>query len=72
LGPNEAAIQTCNRWFYVAKASRSNKSGSYDLIICGKESLEYNGGMVPGMLAVGCTFLSELTIDGTSAKHQEK
>jgi electron transfer flavoprotein beta subunit len=28
--------------------------------------------MVPGMLAVGYTILAELTIDGTSAKHQEK
>jgi len=27
------------------------KSGSYDLIMAGKESLDYNGGMVPGMLA---------------------
>jgi len=27
------------------------KTGNYDMIICGKESLDYNGGMVPGMLA---------------------
>lgn len=27
------------------------KSGSYDLILAGKESLDYNGEMVPGMLA---------------------
>lgn len=27
------------------------KNGGYDLVIAGKESLDYNGGMVPGMLA---------------------
>lgn len=27
------------------------KSGGYDLILCGKESIDYNGGAVPGMLA---------------------
>ena len=27
------------------------KDGGYDLILCGKESLDYNGGSVPGMLA---------------------
>ncbi|MFC6267954.1 electron transfer flavoprotein subunit beta/FixA family protein [Frigoriflavimonas asaccharolytica] len=27
------------------------KDGAYDLILCGKESLDYNGGSVPGMLA---------------------
>ena len=32
------------------------KNGNYDLIICGKESLDYNGGMVPGMLAALLNF----------------
>ena len=27
------------------------QSGGYDLILCGKESLDYNGGAVPGMVA---------------------
>ena len=27
------------------------KSGNYDLVIAGRESIDYNGGMVPGMLA---------------------
>ncbi len=27
------------------------KNGGYDLILCGKESIDYNGGSVPGMLA---------------------
>lgn len=38
--------------FFVAKQlAEVVKSGGYDLIICGKESLDYNGGMVPGLLA---------------------
>jgi electron transfer flavoprotein beta subunit len=27
------------------------KNGEYDLVIAGKESLDYNGGMVPGMIS---------------------
>lgn len=27
------------------------KNGGYDLILCGKESIDYNGGAVPGMVA---------------------
>ncbi|WP_100074381.1 electron transfer flavoprotein subunit beta/FixA family protein [Chryseobacterium camelliae] len=27
------------------------QNGGYDIILCGKESLDYNGGSVPGMLA---------------------
>lgn len=38
--------------FTVAKhLAQVVKDGGYDLVICGKESLDYNGGMVPGMLA---------------------
>lgn len=60
--------------FYVAKQlAEVVKNGGYDLVICGKESLDYNGGMVPGMLAglLGYNFVNsctELTVDGTSAK----
>ena len=37
--------------FFVAKQlAEVVKNGDYDLIIAGKESLDYNGGMVPGML----------------------
>ncbi|MBL7887575.1 MAG: electron transfer flavoprotein subunit beta/FixA family protein [Flavobacterium sp.] len=60
--------------FYVAKQlAEVVKNGGYDLVICGKESLDYNGGMVPGMLAglLGYNFVNsctELTIEGTSAK----
>ena len=38
--------------FSVAKQlANVFKEGSYDLVIAGRESIDYNGGMVPGMLA---------------------
>jgi electron transfer flavoprotein beta subunit len=38
--------------FSVAKQlANVVKEGAYDLIIAGRESIDYNGGMVPGMLA---------------------
>jgi len=60
--------------FAVAKqlANVAN-TGGYDLIIAGRESIDYNGGMVPGMLAglINANFVTNcigLEIDGTSAK----
>ncbi len=46
--------------------------GGYDLVIGGRESIDYNGGMVPGMLAkmTGANFVNtciSLEIDGTNA-----
>jgi len=38
--------------FAVAKQlANVVKNGNYDLVIAGRESIDYNGGMVPGMLA---------------------
>ena len=38
--------------FYVAKQlAEVVKNGGFDLVIAGRESIDYNGGMVPGMLA---------------------
>lgn len=38
--------------FTVAKElAEVVKNGNYDLVLAGKESIDYNGGMVPGMLA---------------------
>jgi electron transfer flavoprotein beta subunit len=60
--------------FFVAKQlAEVAKSGNYDLIIAGKESLDYNGGMVPGMLAalLNMNFVNScigLTVEGTTAK----
>ena len=37
--------------FVAKQLANIVKEGGYDLVIAGKESLDYNGGMVPGMLA---------------------
>ncbi|MFS4482449.1 electron transfer flavoprotein subunit beta/FixA family protein [Hyunsoonleella sp. 2307UL5-6] len=58
--------------FSVAKQlTKIVEDGGYDLIIAGRESIDYNGGMVPGMLAglLGANFVNNcigLEIDGTS------
>jgi electron transfer flavoprotein beta subunit len=60
--------------FSVAKQlANVVKEGSYDLVIAGRESIDYNGGMVPGMLAglTNSNFVNNcisLEIDGTSVK----
>ncbi|MBT8270661.1 MAG: electron transfer flavoprotein subunit beta/FixA family protein [Flavobacteriaceae bacterium] len=48
------------------------KDGGYDLIIAGRESIDYNGGMVPGMLAelTGAEFVNNcigLEVEGNTA-----
>jgi electron transfer flavoprotein beta subunit len=76
IGANEAirVNATPADGFFVAKQlSEVIKNGSYDLVICGKESLDYNGGMVPGMVAglLGLNFVNsciDLKVDGNSAK----
>lgn len=75
IGANEAIRINANPTdgFFVAKQlAEVIKNGGYDLIIAGKESLDYNGGMVPGMLAglLGYNFLNScvsLTVEGNSA-----
>lgn len=60
--------------FAVAKQlAHVVKDGGYDLIIAGRESIDYNGSMVPGMLAelIGANFVTNcisLEVDGTNAK----
>ena len=47
--------------FFVAKQlAQVVTEGQYDLVIAGRESLDYNGGMVPGMLAklTGANFIN--------------
>jgi len=49
------------------------KNGAYDLVIAGRESIDYNGGMVPGMVATltSSNFVNNcigLEIDGTNVK----
>ena len=74
IGANEAIRVNANPsdGFFVAKQlAEVIKNGGYDLVIAGKESLDYNGGMVPGMVAglLGYNFLNScvsLTIEGAS------
>ncbi|MES2545808.1 MAG: electron transfer flavoprotein subunit beta/FixA family protein [Bacteroidota bacterium] len=75
IGANEAIRINANPtdgFFVATQLAEVIKNGGYDLIIAGKESLDYNGGMVPGMLAgiLGYNFLNScvaLTVEGTSA-----
>ncbi len=59
--------------FFVAKQlAEVVKNGNFDLVIAGKESLDYNGGMVPGMLAgfTNYNFVNSCTsleVDGNNA-----
>ncbi|OIQ39671.1 MAG: electron transfer flavoprotein subunit alpha [Bacteroidetes bacterium MedPE-SWsnd-G1] len=59
--------------FFVAKQlAEVAKNGSYDLVLAGKESIDYNGGMVPGMMSaiLDCNFVTAcvgLEIEGSSA-----
>lgn len=59
--------------FAVAKQiANVVKTGEYDLVIAGRESIDYNGGMVPGMVAglLKANFVNNcigLEVNGTSA-----
>lgn len=59
--------------FQVAKQlAKVVQDGGYDLIIAGRESIDYNGGMVPGMLAglTNANFVNNcinLEVDATNA-----
>lgn len=60
--------------FQVAKQlAKVASDGGYDLIIAGRESIDYNGGMVPGMLAglLKANFVNtciSLEVEGNQAK----
>lgn len=60
--------------FSVAKQlANVIQGGGYDLVIAGRESIDYNGGMVPGMIAglTNSNFVNNcinLDVDGTTAK----
>ena len=76
IGANDAIRINTNPTdsFFVAKQiAEVIKNGGYDIIIAGKESLDYNGGMVPGMIAgiLGYNFVNSctnLTVEGTNVK----
>lgn len=76
IGANEAIRVNANPtdgFFVAQQLAKVIQDGGYDLIIAGKESLDYNGGMVPGMIAAltGANFVNAcigITVDGSSAK----
>lgn len=58
-------------FFVASQIAKIAKEGNYDLIITGKESIDYNGGMVGGMVAalLDYPFINKcinLEIDGNS------
>ena len=59
--------------FAVAKQlAKVIEDGGYDLVIAGRESIDYNGGMVPGMIAglTNANFVNNcisLEVEGTNA-----
>src|SRR5690606_12768276 len=59
--------------FFVAKQlAKVVQDGGFDLVIAGRESIDYNGGMVPGMLAtlINANFVNTcigLEVEGTNA-----
>lgn len=76
IGANEAIrinAAPTDGFFVASQLAEVVKAGNYDLIICGKESLDYNGGMVPGMLAALVNFnfvnsCTDLVIEATNVK----
>ncbi len=73
----DAAIRvniSANDGFAVAnELAKVVNDGGYDLVIAGRESIDYNGGMVPGMLSAltGANFVTNcigLEVDGTNAR----
>ena len=59
-------------YFVATQLAEVVKNGGYDLIIAGRESIDYNGGMVPGIMAelLDVSFVNTcigLEIDGDKA-----
>ncbi|MGV8993077.1 MAG: electron transfer flavoprotein subunit beta/FixA family protein [Flavobacterium sp.] len=76
IGANEAirvnAVAT-DGIFVAKQLAEVIKNGGYDLVIAGKESLDYNGQMVPGMIAglTNSNFVNScinIEVDGTNVK----
>lgn len=75
IGADEAirvnAIPT-DGFFVAQQLGEVIKKGGYDLVIAGRESIDYNGGMVPGILAtlLDYNFVNtciSLEVDGNNA-----
>ena len=76
IGADEAIridAEPTDGFFVARQLAEVVKNGDYDLVIAGRESIDYNGGMVPGILAtlLDMNFVNtciSLEVDGTSAK----
>ena len=76
IGADEAIrinAQPKDSFFVATEIANAAKDGGYDLILMGRESIDFNGGMVHGMVGemLGMPSLSpvmELDIEGNKAK----
>jgi len=75
IGADEAFrvdAEPTDGFFVAQQLAEIVKGGAYDLVIAGRESIDYNGGMVPGILAtlLDMNFVNtciNLEVEGTSA-----
>ena len=75
IGADEAIrvnAEPIDGYFVAQQLAEVVKNGGYDLVIAGRESIDYNGGMVPGILAtlLDMNFVNtciEIEIDGNNA-----
>ncbi len=76
IGANDAIrvnVEPKDSFSTAKEIANVAQNGSYDLILCGKESIDYNGGSVPGMVAqlLGKPFINAavgLEVEGSEAK----
>ena len=75
IGADEAIrvnAEPTDGFFVAQQLAEVVKNGGYDLVIAGRESIDYNGGMVPGILAtlLDMNFVNtciSLDVEGTEA-----
>ncbi len=75
IGADEAIrvnAEPTDGFFVAQQLAEVVKNGEYDLVIAGRESIDYNGGMVPGILAtlLDMNFVNtciSLEVDGSNA-----
>ena len=75
IGADEAIrvnAEPTDGYFVAQQLASVIKDGGYDLVIAGRESIDYNGGMVPGIIAalLGINFVNtciNLEIEGANA-----
>ena len=76
IGADEAIrvnTEPTDGFFVAQQLAAVVKNGGYDLIIAGRESIDYNGGMVPGILAtlLNMNFVNtciDIEVDGNNVK----